>query len=361
MQSPPWVGVDICPKVRTRLMRLKRDGFVFTLVLSSLLSTAPGNTLAEDSKDKSPPANATGSSNSQGPEKCVRGIDRSGWTEAFLGAYINQNGALTPTATTSGASPEESRPLPIEPERAALLKEFGCLEFARKTLARGQRRILIDVFEFPTSSGAWATYNYLRRGASTVVTRGDGSSEDDLSVSFWQDRRFIQIVGSEDDDETKDVIHTIADQLGKGMKSHANPPAVLSWLPVIDRVKGTEKLVMGPLSGRRFFPAPYTASLSLDKAHAAAVADYQFSQPPERMKLLLVEFGDPAIAASAYNNYVSRLNETHQLQKVDSEEPVSVYKSAKTYVLAQTKGSRLIVVSGARKKYSPLMLARQVN
>lgn len=294
------------------------------------------------------------------PETSVRGINRDGWNEVYFGTYVNQNGRLVSNATTTGAAPEESSPLPIESDRAGLLQEFGCLEFARKTLARGQRRILVDMFEFPNPSGAWAAYNYLRRGASTVITRGDGSSEDEQSISFWQDRKFLQISGTEDDDETKDVVHSIADQLGKGMKSHAAPPAVLSLLPVIDRVKGTEKLVMGPLSGRRFFPAPYTNSLSLERAHAAAVADYQFSQPPERMKLLLIEFGDQALAEAAYHNYVSKLNETHQLQRVDSDEPVSVYKSAKTFVLAQAKGSRLIVVSGARKKYSPLMLARQV-
>ncbi len=332
-------------------MRLKYIGFVVPILLSCSVSIASGN---------SPTQTVQSAPNSNNPENCLRNVNRDGWSEVYLGAFVNQNGVLTPTATTASATPEESKSLPLDPDRAALLKEFGCLEFARKTFGRGQRRILVDIFDFPTSSGAWAAYNFLRRGASTVITRGDGSSEDEQSISFWQDRRFINICGTEDDDETKDVLHSIADQLAKGMKSHANPPAVLSLLPVIDRVKGTEKLVMGPLSGRRFFPAPYTNSLSLEKAHAAAVADYQFSQPPERMKLLLIEFGDQALADAAYYNYVGKLNETHQLQRVDSDEPVSVYKSAKTFVLAQTKGTKLIVVSGARKKYSPLMLARQI-
>lgn len=352
-------------------MRLTYIGFVVPILLSCTALAARGN-----SPDAMPASVATtGVHTANNPETNLRNISREGWTEVYLGAFVNQNGVLVPTATAASATPtppptststpastpaEESRTLPIDPDRAALLREFGCLEFARKTFGRGQRRILVDIYDFPTSSGSWAAYNFLRRGASTVITRGDGSSEDEQSISFWQDRRFIQISGTEDDDETKDIVHSIADQLAKGMKSHANPPAVLSLLPVIDRVKGTEKLVMGPLSGRRFFPAPYTNSLSLEKAHAAAVADYQFSQPPERMKLLLIEFGDQALAEAVYFNYVGKLNETHQLQKVDSDEPVSVYKSAKTFVLAQTKGTKLIVVSGARKRYSPLMLARQI-
>lgn len=252
----------------------------------------------------------------------------------------------------------------IDQQKRDLLSEFGCASLTRRIFQRGQRYLYTNAFEFETPEGAFAAYNFLREGASTVVPRGSASSEDDQSISFWKDRYFINLLQtSQDDEESKEGLQSIANQLEHRITSTSDPPRILSNLPVIDRVRGSEKLVMGPNSGRHFFPAPYMGALSLDKARGAATADYQFHSPyPERLKLLYIDYGDPVAASLAYESYISGLGEQHASSPSESGESVttSLFKLNNSYLLCQLRGPRVAIIMGARKRISPMFLARQL-
>jgi hypothetical protein len=242
-------------------------------------------------------------------------------------------------------------------------QEFHCSAIIRRAFQRGQRRITADVFTFPNSDDAYGAYRLLRSGSSTVVKRGDDSSEDESSLSFWKDKYFVRVfTTSEDDDESKEVMHKLADQLAAAIPANAALPKVIAHLPDIDRVRGSEKLIMGPVSARRFFPAPYIGSLAFANAKGAAVADYQVSYPyPERLKLLFVDYADYVTAQHAYDGYVSALEEGRESERESPSVTADVVlKINGTYLLCGLRGERLVVVSGARKKASPTMLARQL-
>ncbi len=167
---------------------------------------------------------------------------------------------------------------------------------------------------------------------------------------------------SQDDDECKEVMHKIADQLAMAIPANATIPQVIARLPYIDRVKGSEKLIMGPGSARRFFPAPYIGSLAFANSKGAAVADYQVQYPyPERLKLLFVDYADYAAAMSAYDGYIEALEEGGSLEREDPSIKADVLlKINGTYLLCGLRGQRLVIVSGARKKESETLLARQL-
>jgi hypothetical protein len=117
---------------------------------------------------------------------------------------------------------------------------------------------------------------------------------------------------------------------------------------------------MGPVSARRFFPAPYIGSLSFDRAKLGVVADYQISSPfPERLKLLCVQYADPPSAARAYDQYMMNLQSEKRINDEDASGGTLV-KIERGYLFSQVHGDEIVIVSGARKKYSPGMLARQV-
>lgn len=220
------------------------------------------------------------------------------------------------------------------------------------------------MYEFADSDGANAGYDLKRRGSTTVKRRGDGSSEDAENISFWQDRYLFIISGSsEDDDESKENITKLADMIAGAIPEHAQPPAVLSSLPMMDRVKGSEKVVMGLLSASKYFSAPELPSLALDKAHAAAVADYQVFQPArERMKLLYIDYGNTEIAQAAYNAFVTRLEELHDAESnLPGPDARVLFRINKTFLLCQLKpNGKLVLISGARKSKSPALLASQI-
>ena len=250
----------------------------------------------------------------------------------------------------------------LEPHTYDILAEFGVRKCCKRTYQRGQRFIHAVVYFFASPEGAYGAYNYLRQGSSTIVVRGAGSSEDDQSISFWKGQSFVRLLQtSEEDEESKEALRSIAKVLDASIPATSLPPLVLNQLPVIDRVNGTEKLVMGPNSGRKFFPAPYVGSLSLDRARAAVTADYRFQMPPERLKLLVVDYGNVSLAGSVYESYRSNLDAEHDIKEVsDASTPTGIVKLDNGYMLVQLRGSRIFVIMGARKRVSPLMLARQI-
>jgi len=248
------------------------------------------------------------------------------------------------------------------PDKTAMLKEFGCRASFSKGFQRGQRRIDVVVYSFSSSVGAYAAYGLLRRGSSTFVAKGDASSEDDQSVSIWKDRYFISVSGtSEDDEESKLAVSTVATQLANVITGHGELPRALTRLPSLDRVRGSEKIVMGPISARHFFPAPSLNLLALPNSFGGGIADYQFQAPfRERMKLLVIDYGSTAAASQAYQQYVQSIEEQHQNISPTDVESRALFKMVNSFLLCELRANRILLISGARKRSAPVMLARQV-
>ncbi len=240
-----------------------------------------------------------------------------------------------------------------------LLSEYHITGAASSTYQRGQRRVSVQVFHFPNASCCYGAYTSLRKGSSTVVPRGDGSSEEDNSITFWQGSYlFLLNTTAEDDEEAKELMRSIADKLAQVLSEHAPTPFVFRRLPDIDKVKGSERLAMGPISGKLFLPLPYVSFLKIENGQAA-IADYQFMSPnKERMKLALIEYADAKTALQAYQDYVCNLMGSHSCQSTANS---AVFKMPESYLYCLVAGNRMLLVSGAHKSTSALMLAKQVR
>jgi hypothetical protein len=247
----------------------------------------------------------------------------------------------------------------VDPLRVEILKEFRCLAVYCKNFKRGQRVINARVYSFDSVDGSYGAYSLLKQGASTVVRRGDGSSEDEQGISFWQGRTFVSVYGtSVDDDESKEVVKVIADRFSGALKEHSGLPQIIEQLPKLDKVKGSEHIVMGTLSARRFSPAPYLNYIDFSHAVAAATADYQVQSPPDRLRLLYVDYRYPAYAVAAYRAYTQNFGG----RAIAFEEPVMgetlMYKVNGSFILCQQIDSHLAIISGAKKRQSASLLAR---
>ncbi|MBX9671643.1 MAG: hypothetical protein K2X93_28900 [Candidatus Obscuribacterales bacterium] len=300
----------------------------------------------------------------------VKGFLHEGWEDLGTTIYRVEGGKLIiadqipATNTQSQSSPLEKISVGLTNNDVTILEEFACKFVVQRTFSRGSRFITIRAYEFSSPAGANAGYDLLRKGSTTVVKRGDGSSEDSDSISFWQSYYLFVIAGtSEDDDESKEVVTKIATQISTEVRLHAQPPAILSPRPVVDRVRGTEKIVMGPVSAAKYFPAPVVENLSLEKALSACVADYQLLQPVrERMKLLYIDFKDPSLAKTSYDAYTAALTQLHGPERDWPEEERSLFRINKTFLYCQLKQpGKLIIISGARKAKSPMLLSGQIR
>ena len=271
-------------------------------------------------------------------------------------------GVALPSAAFS--APElQSNVYPVLFDEIPILSELRCRFVVQRVYQRGHRYIIVQAFEFDSPVGSNGGYHFLRKGSTTVAVRGDGSSEDTQTLSFWQGRHFFRVIGtSEDDDESKEASSAMADQISNRYGSHAKLPTVLARLPIIDRVKGSEKVVTGPLLAKKYLSIPFVSLLSIENSNGGAVADYQLFQPTrERLKILYVEYRDVNLARRLFDNYYLQLSALHKPEGLQNgEDPRFVFRLNKKYLFCELKdGCRLLVISGATKRYSPALLARQ--
>jgi hypothetical protein len=290
----------------------------------------------------------------------LQNINPAGWVAAPVRIFAAN--VASPSAHTAAAGETivsmEQLGLELDSQKVTILQEFGCSEVFERGFQRGQRRIIARVFTFNTVNGAYGAYMLMRQGAGNVIVRGDASSEDQDSISFWQGRTLVTISGPQDDEESKTLVTNMADKLAAISREHGQLPDVLERMPKLGRVHGSERVVMGPVSARRFITAPYLNSLNFSRAICCGVADYQVQEPPDRLKVMNLEFATPQEAMLAFNSYGLNFGGRQIQIAAPFGGMSSLYKTNKTYLLFQQKGRQFTIITHARRAESAEYLAR---
>lgn len=247
-----------------------------------------------------------------------------------------------------------------QPQSSLLLAEFKCQSILFKRFKRTQRAVDVFIYNFPDARAAFGAYSTMRIGSSNVITRGDASSEDDQNICFLKGSRFVTVHATAEDDEvSKRTASTIADYLAANIDEHADPPSLLNTLPVLDRMPGTERVFMGPIAVRKYMAIPFIPALQSERAIGIAFADYQFPHPePDRLKAMVLDYGDSRLAATIYNDYSARVAAVQKARPLSTAMQLS--KGQDAYMVCGHVRTRLFIIAGAHRKLSPLVLARQL-
>lgn len=284
----------------------------------------------------------------------VSSLSLAGWEAQSPVWMTRTKGTLVaPEGVTVPASVGASRPL---------LLEYGCTDFVSRSFHREGASCHVDLYHFAKADGAYGAYSTLREGSSNIVLRGQASSEDDNCISFWKGSVFAKLkANSENDEEAKSALTKLADELVKRIEGTGELPLVLRSLPSFEKVKGSEKFFMGTEAAHRYLNVPFIETLYLTGSDGAAHADYQFASPiSERLGLLAINYKSATLAQSSFKSYVDNITAMSNkvLQRTDNE---ALCRVSDSFLLCQLNGQKLIVISGARKKFSPGMLARQLH
>ncbi len=245
-----------------------------------------------------------------------------------------------------------------------VLEELHCQVLAQKTFKRGNRYIIAEEYLFDNPMYASAAFGLLHTGSTTVIRKGDGSSEDEKSISFWQDRHFFRLWSTEEDDEeSKDVLRAMAKSISESIAIHSDTPKFGQYLPQIERVRGSERIVVGPLTVKHYLDVPFLEKLSIEKARIAAIADYQVQYPNrERLRVLIINHENPLTAQEGFKNFVDQLTSLHEADFVKAgPNPQALFRINKTYLfLGMKEPNKLVLIYGARKRSSSSQLACQI-
>ncbi|MBY0358440.1 MAG: hypothetical protein K2W82_10605 [Candidatus Obscuribacterales bacterium] len=289
------------------------------------------------------------------PSEPIFALAAPGWQDAYTVTVF----AAAPGEAILTADGKEVEEVGDEP--ADILREYGCIKAICRVFRKGRSICSVNEYIFASPQGAYGAYSVMRQGASTVVIRGDASSEDDNCICFWEHNRFVLLkTNSDNDDEAMAVLAKFADKLSIKSRQTAPLPALFNALPNWDKIKGSEKLFMGPLALRRYSNVPFGNSLMIDRTQIGVIADYAISSPfRERLKLLVLECGNPDLAKMVYGGYATNIG--FSSDKVERTDSLLSARLSDSYLMSQILGTRVAVVCGARKKYSPQILLRQVR
>lgn len=302
------------------------------------------------------PASRTFASDAEHDQAFLDALTAPGWeAQATISLVCSQNKMLN----SDNKSIEE-----IARKPASVLIEYGCNNIAEKKFKRGHRECSVYLFRFKTTDGAFGAYSTMREGSSTVLPRGQGSSEDERSITFYS-AKFLLILESseEDDDEAKETLSKLADKITALIpkQTEFKDPKMIGTLPHFERLKGSEKYFMGSKSATHYTNVPFIDALGLDQSQGAGYADYAYSRPmAERLKLLLVEYPNSTIAQNTFNTYAANMASLSKktVQRGSNE---LICKMSDSYLMCGTSGSRVYVITGARKATSPNILARELR
>lgn len=283
----------------------------------------------------------------------LNSLGQAGW-QTQSGTYFRKvNDKLV---AADGKISEEISGKPV-----SVLLEYGLVHAVSRKFTHAQHVCTAVLFRFDSPNGAHGAYSTMREGSSTVVVRGQGSSEDQNSISFFSGNCLIFLASnSEDGEDSKILLTSLADRLARQLPAEPGSYSLISALPHFEKLNGSEKLFMGPKSAIHYANFPFIDELQLDKARGAAYADYQYSRPmAERLKLLIAEYASPELAQQAFNSYTNNLNNYSRktIEKTDSE---LICKLSDSYLMCGMNGARVFVIAGSRKANSPKVLAREL-
>lgn len=263
-------------------------------------------------------------------------------------------------SVTKATSEIRSDSLQLPPQLSAeILHEYKPTSIITKTYSRTQRAVTVYVFTFSDIPRAYGAYSALRIGSTNIVVRGDMSSESDQYICFLKGTRFVVIYSQVgEDDMSKQAASTIADQLSAAIDEHIESLRFLQSMPMLDRMPGTERILAGPVSARKYIPLPFAQTLRIQEARQALAADYQFPHPDaDRVKAMLVDYGNNSTAFNIFNQYAARLAQQYKSKFITTYMQAS--RTGDTFMLCGYSGPRVFIVAGAHKKISLSVLGRQ--
>ena len=249
----------------------------------------------------------------------------------------------------------------VQGKNSAVLAEYRCTEVAIRRFRRGDLNCELDLFRFASTDGAYGVYSTMHAGSSTVLMRGQGNSEDENSITFYTGNALAYLHSASDGDaEAKAMMGHLADQISKRLPVGQNVPRMISAMPYMDRVTASEKFFMGSQEALRYGNVQFSDALLLDQSRGAACADYQYSRPmAERLKLMLAEYPNQSVARNAFSSYTSTMT-AYAHKTLDKSDSQTVCKMAGGFLMCGIMGSRVFVISGAKRATSPSVLARQL-
>jgi hypothetical protein len=196
----------------------------------------------------------------------------------------------------SGSTRTSKDPAVADSVNAALLKEYGLIDFEAGTYTRDDgRKVALKAIRFADASGAYGAFTYYKLPQMLKESILDEGSSLNERVLFYRGNILVDAVFEKLTAMSAAELRDLSDALPLPAGNARNLPILPQYLPKSGYVKNTAKYVLGPV-GLEKMAAPLPAPLVDFNASAeVALGNYQTSDGIAT--LMLIAYPTPQLAA----------------------------------------------------------------
>lgn len=185
--------------------------------------------------------------------------------------------------------------LPVSPD---LLRECGSRTLWQVKLTRAKNSVVIHLFEFGDSSGAFSLFSLQNQPRERVEAFGDQSISTLNDVWLWQANLVVHLRDAHQSGKIKAQLIELGKETSKLIRQRSELPSLMKLLPFHNQVAGSSRYVLGQ-QGLQSLEIPVQASrLGFEMGAEVSAAKYQF--PSGIVQLLLISYPTPQMARKFY-------------------------------------------------------------
>jgi len=211
---------------------------------------------------------------------------------------------------------------------AELYHTYGFTKISTADYRSGDVDLVLDLYQFATSDGAYGLYSMLRPDEPELVTLGVEGYFTGSSLEFVRGEIMGRIVGYDESEATGAAIRGLAQHLAPVLPGTTRRPAMFSILPGDAAVANTDKIIGQGFLGQSFLRMVYTR-------------DYVLA--PDTLTLFLIDDPDGAVMAEWFGFVSDEEKSPVSLADMPFDENYSLLISNAYYgdVLAGLKNGKL--------------------
>jgi len=173
---------------------------------------------------------------------------------------------------------------------AELYHTYGFTKVSTADYRSGDVDLVIDLYQFASSDGAYGLYSMLRPDEPDLVTLGVEGYFTGSSLEFVRGEIMARIVGYDESEATGAAIRGLAEQIATVLPGTTQHPAMFALFPDEAAIANTDKIIGAGFLGQSFLNTVFAR-------------DYVLT--PDTLTLFLVDDPDGAILARWFG-YVSQ-------------------------------------------------------
>jgi hypothetical protein len=174
---------------------------------------------------------------------------------------------------------------------AELYHSFGFVDVATADYEAGETEIVLDLYRFGNSEGAYGLYAGLRPDMPDIVPYGLEGYITGSSLEFVKGVFMVRMIAYDESDATVAAMKALAAYMSDVLPGTTDRPAMFDLFPVENAVNGSDRIVGEGFLGQASFQMVYTrdydfgeetVTLFLSQDQDGAQFASYFSQTPEK-------------------------------------------------------------------------------